>query len=119
MNLYLFKTTATMKPYNNKHWWIDPSIINDCDILANNINEAISKYRDLILEKHYVNISDNALKHKNPMFIDRNDETKQVGYVFTAKTDFEDRDNYKYTSQYIELWVTILTIIDTDFEEAN
>lgn len=27
MKKYIFKTTATMKPYNNKNWWIDGGII--------------------------------------------------------------------------------------------
>ena len=27
--LYQFKTTATMKPYNNEKWWIDSGIIRD------------------------------------------------------------------------------------------
>lgn len=27
MAKYIFRTTATMKPYNNKNWWIDGDII--------------------------------------------------------------------------------------------
>ena len=116
MKKYLFKTTATMKEYNNKKWWIDSNIIRDKYINAENINEALEKYKNLVEEKEYIIISNNAIKNKNPMYIDTPDgETKQVGYVITAKTDFEDRDNYKWSTQYIDLWVTILTIEETEF----
>ena len=50
------------------------------------------------------------------MYVDTQDGVKQVGYVITGKTEFEDRDNYKCSKQYIDLWVTILTVADTDFE---
>ena len=49
------------------------------------------------------------------MFVDTSDGTKQVGYVITGKSDFEDRDNYRWSTQYIDLWVTILTVVDTEF----
>ena len=49
------------------------------------------------------------------MYIDTDTGEKQVGYVITGKTDFEDRVNYKWSVQYIDLWVTILTIVDTIF----
>lgn len=87
MNNYIFKTTTTMKEYNNKKWWIDSDI----------------------------EISKNALKTKQDMFVDTPDGTKQVGYVITGKSDFEDRDNYRWSTQYIDLWVTILTVVDTEF----
>ena len=50
------------------------------------------------------------------MYCDTPDgEVKQVGFVITAKTEFEDRENYKWATQYIDLWVTILTIEETEF----
>ena len=27
MNNYIFKTTTTMKEYNNKKWWVDSDIV--------------------------------------------------------------------------------------------
>ena len=116
MKKYLFQTTATMKEYNNQKWWIDSKIIRDKYINAENINEALEKYKNLVKEKEYISISNNAIKNKNPMYIDTMDgNSKQVGYVITAKTDFEDSDNHKWSTQYIDLWVTILTIEDTEF----
>lgn len=35
MKTYLFETSATMKEYNNKNWWIDSGIIrNKLDMLS-------------------------------------------------------------------------------------
>ena len=115
MKKYLFKTTATMKEYNNKKWWIDSNIVSDKYINAENLNEALEKYKNLVEKKDYITISNNAIKNKNPMYVDTTDgKTKQVGYVITAKTEFQD-DNYKWSTQYIDLWVSILTIEETEF----
>lgn len=86
MNKYIFKTTATMKPHNSKKWWIDGDIIPD-----------------------------NALKHKSPMYIDTaTGDAVQVGFVITGKTEFQ-RDNGEWVTQFIDLWVEILTITETKF----
>lgn len=115
MKKYLFKTTTTMKEYNNKKWWIDSNIVRDKYINAENLDEALEKYRKSVEENEYISISNNAIKNKNPMFIDTTDGTKQAGYVITGRTEFEDRENYKWSTQYIDLWVNILTIGDTEF----
>ena len=52
------------------------------------------------------------------MYIDTEAGTIQTGYVITAKSDFEDRDNYRYTQQYIDLWVHI-SMIKNPFEKEN
>ena len=117
MAKYIFQTTATMKPHNNKKWWIDPDIIRDMTITADNLREALKQYQAQAEEKYYVTISDNAIRTKSPMFVDTRDgETKQIGYVITGKTDFDKGDYTGYSAQYIDLWVTVLTIIETDFE---
>ena len=74
---YIFKTTATMKEYNNKKWYIDGGIVSDMRIDA--------------------------------------DSVKQVGYVITGKTEFDRGDYTGYSTQYIDLWITILTVVDTVF----
>lgn len=103
MNNYIFKTTTTMKEYNNKKWWIDSDIVPEIRIKAETLKEALLEYQKKVYENSYIEISKNALK------------TKQVGYVITGKSDFEDRDNYRWSTQYIDLWVTILTVVDTEF----
>lgn len=118
MNTYIFRTTATMKPHNNKKWWIDSSIITPKEITADSLCEALEAYREIVAEKHYVEISRNAIKNKSPMCIDTAEGTKQCGYVITGKTEFEDRDNYRGSTQYIDLWIEIHIEIDVDFEEV-
>lgn len=66
-------------------------------------------------KKHYVNISRNAIKHKSEMFVDTDNGAKQVGYVITGKTEFDKGDYTGYSTQYIDLWVTILTVVNTVF----
>lgn len=110
---YLFKTCATMKPYNNKNWWINSDIIGNLYIDAENVENALTQYQETVREKFYITISNNALKTKNPMYIDTpNGEPKQVGYVITALSDFQDDKRYKWVQQYIDLWVEISIIQD-------
>lgn len=113
---YIFKTTTTMKEYNNKNWWIDGDFISDMRITADNVENAIAIYRNRVDEKYCVNISRNAIKNKSDMFVDTPDGgVKQVGYVITGKTEFDKGDYTGYSTQYIDLWVTIITVVDTVF----
>lgn len=113
---YIFKTTATMKEYNNQKWYIDGGIVSDMRINADSVENALEIYREQVEEKHYINISKNAIKNKSEMFADLSDgSVKQVGYVITGKTEFDRGDYSGYSTQYIDLWVTILTVVDTVF----
>ena len=113
---YIFKTTATMKEYNNKKWYIDGGIVSDMRINADSVENALEIYRERVEEKHGITISKNAIKNKSEMFVDlSNGSVKQVGYVITGKTEFDRGDYSGYSTQYIDLWVTILTVVDTVF----
>lgn len=114
-NTYIFKTNATMKEYNCRKWWIDPDIIHDIVIKAATVNAALKEYREKVLDNTCVIISENGLKNKSPMYIDTAAGTKQIGYVITGKTDFDRGDYSGYSAQYIDLWITIQTVIDTVF----
>ena len=70
---YIFKTTATMKEYNNKKWYIDGGIVSDLRINADSVENALEIYRERVEEKHYINISKNAIKNKSEMFVDLSD----------------------------------------------
>ena len=119
MNKYLFKTTTTMKDYNCKKWWIDSNIIKDLTITADTIQTALKEYQRIVKERFCIGISDNAIKNRNNMYIDTDNGTIQNGYVITAKSDFfEDRDNYKYTQHYIDLWINI-SIVRNPFTEVE
>lgn len=113
---YQFKTTATMKEYNREKWWIDPGIIRPLIIEADSLEKALEEYREIVTNKFYVEISKNALRCKNPMYIDTKNGVKQLGYVITAKTEFES--NYKWSTHYIDLWVTIHALQDV-FPEVD
>lgn len=115
--LYQFNTSTTMKEYNSDKFWIDRDIIRTIRINADNLTDALKQYQKTVKEKTYIEITDNALKNKNPMYIDDENGTTQTGYVITASTSFET-SNYKYTKQYIDLWIEI-NIIVSPFTEGN
>ena len=115
--LYQFDTSTTMKEYNSNKYWIDRNIIKTIRINADSLNDALKQYQKTVKEKTYIEISDNALKNKNPMYIDDDNSVIQTGYVITASTEISD-DNYNYTKQYIDLWVEI-NIIVSPFTEGG
>ena len=118
MNQYMFRTTATMKEYNAKQWWIASDIIRTKYINADNLREALKAYAEEVTEEDYITISANALRRKSPMYRDRpNGQPEQVGYVITGKTDFQ-RDNGSWSTQFIDLWVSVDKLESVDFEEA-
>lgn len=91
-------------------------IVSDMRINADSVENALEIYRERVEEKHFINISKNAIKNKSEMFADLSDgSVKQVGYVITGKTEFDRGDYSGYSTQYIDLWVTILTVVDTVF----
>lgn len=111
---YIFETVVTMKEYNNKKWWIEPNIVTRKMIEADTIATALERFRALVEEEHCISISDNAIKNKIPMYIDTENGAKQIGFVITGKTDFQT-DSGRWVSHYIDLWVNILTVVDTKF----
>ena len=118
MKNYIFKTTTTMKDYNREKWWIDSGIVREIQVEAENAKQALEKYRAIVEKKYYITISNNAIKNKSKMYVDTpTGEAKQVGYVITGKTEMQD-DFYRWSAQYIDLWVDVLTVTDTDFEEV-
>ena len=112
---YILGTQATMKEYNNKKWWIDSGIISEKRINADSVEKALEIYRERVVDENYIDISRNAIKNKSEMFVDTPDGVKQVGYVITGKTEFNKGDYTGYSTQYIDLWVTVLTVVDTVF----
>ena len=89
--LYQFKTTATMKEYNRRKWWIDSGIIREITTEAATMGEALQQYREAVKDKYYIDISDNAIKNKNAMYQDTtNGEAVQVGFIITASIEFDN-----------------------------
>ena len=113
MKNYIFETTTTMKEYNNEKWWINHDVVQPIRISAESVTEALRQYKEKV-EEFGVTISENALKTKNPMYVDTVGGVKQTGYVITGQMDFND-NYYRWVKQYIDLWVTIITVVDTEF----
>lgn len=119
MRKFEFKTTTTMKEYNAKKWWIYPDIIRPITISAENLKAALHKYAEYCYNTAYIEVSKNALRTKSPMYVDlKTGESKQVGYVITGKSDFQ-RDDYSWSTQYIDLWVSITEVTDIDFDDEE
>ena len=117
MKTYLFNTAATMKEHDRKNWWIDRDIIPEHYINAESVKDALTEYVKIAAVKHYVFISENALKTKSAMYIDLKDGgCKQTGYVITGKTSIEG-DNYHYVDKYIDLWIDISIVETPNFDE--
>lgn len=53
---YIFKTTATMKEYNNKKWYIDGGIVSDMRIDADSVENALEIYRERVEKKSIVSL---------------------------------------------------------------
>ena len=106
---FLFDVSTTMKVYNNKRYWIDKNIIPNMRIEASSISDAYEEFMNRVNNKTAVHISQNALRNPEPMYIDTQYGPIQVGVVFTGSTVLDD------TKQYIDIWVEVLTIVDTEF----
>lgn len=78
---YIFKTTATMKEYNNKKWYIDGGIVSDMRINADSAENAFEIYRERVEEKHCIIISKNAIKNKSEMFVDLPDGGRKTSWL--------------------------------------
>lgn len=104
MTKYRFETNCTMKPYNEKKYWVDSGLVRPTAIPAKNLKSALAIYCDKLEKENYITVSKNALLNKQPMYRDGLAGPEQVGYVITGKTDVEN------TAQYIDLWVEITVI---------
>lgn len=115
---FLFETTATMKDYNCRKWWIDSKIIPNVKIDAENVPDALKKYQFLCDDEYGVTISNNAIRKAQPMYVDdENGDAIQTGYVITGKTLF-DNERANWIAQYIDLWVKI-SVISNPFETGE
>lgn len=112
MATYRFDTTATMKKYNTRKWWIDSGIIRPITVTAETLVQALAKYQEEAAERYGVTISKNALATKSEMYQDTADgEAVQCGYVITGSTEFEG-NGWQLVKQYIDLWVTVSVIVN-------
>ena len=116
---YVFDTITTMKHHNNKKWWIDRGIVPQIKVDADNLNDALELFREIVNSKYGVEISENALKTKSPMYIDdENGDARQIGYIITGSSLFDRGDYSGYSKQYVDLWTEIYTKQAVEFSAA-
>ena len=106
MKKYLFRTTATMKDYNRRQYWIDAETVPEIEINAEGLPEAVEKYREAV-GRQYIEISKTAAKKPEKMYQDGADGAPVwIGYIFTGKMEMPN-DAEEMRFQYIELWAKI------------
>lgn len=66
MKEYIFRTNATMKPHNNKNWWISSDVVTEKRISAENVNAAVKEWAAQVEEKHYITISPQCHQEQIP-----------------------------------------------------
>lgn len=101
---YRFETNCTMKPYNERKYWIDSGLVRPTVIPAKNLKSALAVYCDKLKVEHYIYVSNNAILKKQPIYQDGLAGPEQVGYIITGKTDIAN------TAQYIDLWAEITVV---------
>lgn len=115
--LYSFKTSATLKEKDREKWWLDDDLVKTIELEASNLCEALEKYRQVVNDTYYVQISKNAIHKKEKMFIDIKSSggSKQIGYVITGSTCFESEKG-GFIKKFIDLWIEIRVVSYPAFE---
>ena len=116
---YRLETKTTVKHHNKSKYWINREIVEDMEIEADSVKEALEIWRGKCSSLYGIEVSNNALKRKEEMWQDIKDgdriHSRQVGWVITGKTMIQNGDR-GYTEQYIDLWVEIKKVEYVDFE---
>lgn len=114
---YSFDTTTTVKEKDRGKWWCDRDLVKIIELKANNLCEALEKYRQIVNDGTGIQISKNAIQQKENMYSDSRSFGKnhQVGYVLTGSTYFEN-NNGDMIKKFVDLWIEIRTITYPSFE---
>lgn len=98
---YQFDFTVT--PTDNS-WW--SSYRNESiKVHADNLNEAIDAFVEVLNDKYDMSISRTARKNPQKMYRDTDKGAVQVGYVFKASTEVDfDR---RWIKKYADIWTEI------------
>ena len=98
---YFFNTYTTVKEYHNNKYWIDNRIVKDISVNADSLQEAIEKYKETVEKESHIFISKNAIKKKENIYRGN----KQVGYIFTGKTDIKNK--MVYLDLCVEIYISV------------
>lgn len=101
MKSYLFRFNVT--PTDNS-WWT--TFRNESEhVNAESVSEAEERFFDILEQKYGFEVSNSAKKRPNKMYIDTPDGSKQVGFVYKAKTQIDVSG--KWTNKYADIWTSI------------
>lgn len=111
MNTYLFKFNVV--PTDNS-WWT--TFRNESEtIAAENVSDAKELYFDILSQKYGFEVSKSARKTADKMFVDTPNGSKQIGFVYKAKTQIDV--NCKWVNKYADIWTSIYQL--TNIFENN
>ena len=112
MKTYQFNTTVVP---TTEDFWIDAD--DSYTIEAENLIEALEQFYEEIEDNHFINISNNARKRKEPMYIDTKEgNPKQVGYVIKGSTEVEFGSySGDFRKKFVNIWTEVRELKSFDF----
>lgn len=110
---FQFDTSTTVKYQDKGKWWVNSDLIETITLHADTLEQALERYKLTVNDIGIVTISDNAMRNRNPMYIDDKNGSRQVGYVLTGKTTFYGDSGG--VDKYIDLWVRVCILTDPKF----
>ena len=112
METYQFKTSVVP---TTDDFWIDAD--NTYTIEAETLEEALERFYEDLEGGNFINVSNNARKKKEPMYVDdKEGNQRQIGYVIKGSTEVEF-GNYlgDFRKKYVDIWTTIKKLESVDF----
>ena len=112
METYQFKTSVVP---TTDDFWIDAD--NTYTIEAETLEEALERFYEDLEGENFINVSNNARKKKEPMYVDDKEcNQRQIGYVIKGSTEVEF-GNYlgDFRKKYVDIWTTIKKLESVDF----
>lgn len=99
-----------------KGYW-DQTMDNEkIELSSLNLEGAINELVEILKNDYGYEITKNALKHKNPIYRDMKEGTKQVGFIIIGHTIAENTKLNKWSKIVSELWIDIKVYEYYNFE---
>lgn len=106
MKSYVFAFTVV--PTDNS--WQSPYRNESERISADSLKEAKEKFYNVLNDRYYLSVSENAKNTAKKMYRDTpTGEAKQIGLVFKARTEIES--NGKWINKFAEVWTEINELV--------
>lgn len=114
MNIYQFNTTVVP---TTDDFWIDAG--DSYTVEAENLNDALEQFYEEVEGSHFISISNNARKRKEPMYIDTKEgNPKQIGYVIKGSTEVEFGSySGDFRKKFVDIWTEVRELKSVDFTD--